>query len=38
MINTQLNQSWETGLYFNPNPEKNLAVPDVGNTWLGPEI
>ena len=27
MINTTLNQSWETGLYFNPNPEKKYSMP-----------
>ncbi len=27
MINTTLNQSWETGLYFNPYPEKKYGMP-----------
>jgi hypothetical protein len=39
MINTQLNQSWETGLYFNPNPEKYYGMPtriNHGQAWILP--
>ena len=39
MINTTLNQSWETGLYFNPYPEKKYGMPTRINdsqAWILP--
>ncbi len=39
MINTTLNQSWETGLYFNPYPEKKYGMPTQihdSQAWILP--
>jgi hypothetical protein len=39
MIRTTLNQSCETGLYFNPNPEKKYVMPTrihASQAWILP--
>ena len=39
MISTTQSQLWETGLYFNPNPEKKYSMPTRMNhsqAWILP--
>ena len=39
MISTTQTQLWETGLFFNPNPEKKYGMPtriNVSQAWILP--